>query len=103
MSAKIGLEWIGISTVVPATAMVLMRQPWMAAATISGGFVAAVLIVLIRVRAERASDEALLSSVSTAATFGSDPVALINAYRAREKYEVEEARGPELHFPRGRE
>lgn len=99
---KVGLEWIGISTVVPATAMVLMGQPWMAAATIGGGFVAAVLIVLIRVRAERASEQALLTSVSTAATFGSDPVAMIEAFRAREKYEADEARGPDLHFRRGR-
>jgi hypothetical protein len=102
MSTKFGLEWIGVSTVVPATAMVLMGQPWMGVATIGSGFVAAVLIVLIRVRADRANEQALFASVSTAATFGSDPVALARALRAGEGYEVAEARGPDLHFRRGR-
>jgi len=102
MSRNIGLEWIGISTVVPATAMVIMGQPWMAAVTIGGGFVAAVLIVLIRVRAEQARERELLTGASTAASLGSDPAAFIEAFRAHEKYVVEEARGPDPRFLRGR-
>jgi hypothetical protein len=31
-----------------------------------------------------------------------DPAALIKAFRAQEKDVVAEARGPDLHFPRGR-
>ena len=102
MSAKIGLEWIGASTVVPATAMILMDHPLVAAVTMGAGFAAAVLIVRIRARAQQAREREWISYASTAASLGTDPAPVIRAFHAEQAHVVEEARGPELHFPRGR-
>ncbi len=103
MSTKIGLEWIVGSTVIPATAMIMMGQPWIAAGIIGAGLVAAVLIVRIRARVASERDREILSYASTAATFGTDPARVIEALRRGDPEDVvEEARGPYLHRPRGR-
>ena len=47
MDTKIGLEWLGVSAVIPAMVMILKGHAWLAAGTISAVLVAAVVIVRI--------------------------------------------------------
>jgi hypothetical protein len=107
MDTKIGLQWLTVSAVIPATAMIIKGHTWLAAATIGAVLVAAVVIVRISERALSDRDKEILAYASTAASFGIDPAPVIKALRPNgEEPEgrdvVEEARGPQLHLPRGR-
>lgn len=103
MDTKIGLEWLAVSAVVPATAMILKGHTWLAAGTIGAVLVASAVIVWIGERSISGRDRELLVYASTAASFGIDPAPVIKALRADEDRDVvEEARGPQLHIPRGR-
>ena len=108
MNTKIGLQWLTVSAVIPATAMILKGHTWLAAGTIGAVLAAAVVIVRIEERSIGERDKEILAYASTAASFGTDPAPVIKALRANgEEPEdrdlvVEEARGPHLHIPRGR-
>jgi hypothetical protein len=108
MDTKIGLQWLTVSAVIPATAMILKGHTWLAAGTVGAVLVAAVVIVRIGERSTSERDKEILAYASTAASFGADPAPVIKALRANgEQLDdpdvvVEEARGPRLHVPRGR-
>jgi hypothetical protein len=103
MGTKFGLEWLVGSAVLPAIAMIVTGYPWMAAGTLGAALLAAVAVVRMRVRSARDRDREILSYASTAASFGTDPAPVIKALRAEEDRDVvAEARGPQLHVPRGR-
>ena len=103
MDTKIGLEWLSVSAVIPATAMILKGHAWLAAGTIGAILAAAAVIVWIGERSLTKRDKEILAYASTAATFGIDPGPVIRALRGDEHRDVvEEARGPQLHLPRGR-
>jgi len=105
MDTKIGLEWLSVSAVIPATAMILKGHTWLAAGTMGAVLVAAVVIIRIGERSLSDRDREVLSYASTAVSFGVDPTAVVRALRPgadEERDVVEEARGPQLHIPRGR-
>lgn len=111
MDTKIGLQWLTVSAVIPATAMILKGHTWLAAGTIGAVLVAAVVIVRIGERSIGERDKEILAYASTAASFGTDPAPVIEALRARQRDDsdrpedrdvVFEERQPRLHLPRGR-
>lgn len=96
--------------IVPPTLLVAMQQYWLGAGTLGAVLAAWVIHSQVVARAERESEQALLSYAHTAMSMGENPAPVITAMRAAAGDDPEEpsadaaesGQPTRLHLPRGR-